>query len=171
MSNFIIQTIQPDEVLRISTCVKNVEVSDVFTATLLCKGVDTPVYLKNYSLEEGERALLNEIIGYLVCNTYGIPQPQQAFFVLVPKYKVLPFLKGVTQRFRDSIEHTDVFPMFATQRLNGKDLAFRYNHSMELVIAQLKHWRHYKSALICDEILANTDRLPRNILYLGDKEF
>ncbi|WP_367109718.1 hypothetical protein [uncultured Psychrobacter sp.] len=171
MSDNIINLTLPDEVLRISTCVKNDQVSDVFTANLLCKGEDVPVYLKCYSIEEGERSLLNEVIGYLICNAYMIPQPEQAFIVLAPRTKFLHILPSTTERFKSIFEKKEYIPMFATQRLNGKDLAFRYHHSMESVIILLRHWRYYRQASICDEVLANRDRLPRNILYLGNKDF
>lgn len=171
MTDYIINLTLPDEVLRISTCVKNDEVSDVFTANLLRKGEDIPVYLKCYSTEKGERSLLNEVIGYLICNAYTIPQPEQAFIVLAPRTKFLHVLPDTTARFKNILEKKEYVPMFATQRLNGKNLAFRYHHSMESVISLLRHWRYYRQASICDEVIANRDRLPRNILYLGNKDF
>lgn len=176
MNDIIIKTIQPSEILRVDTCEKNDIVSDVFAGNILYKGKDVPVYFKAYAynhphIAEGDRGLLNEIVGYLICDLYKVPQPKQAFLVLMPKESLTHLWDDLSNRIKKSYDTYDVIPMFATQRIYAKALSFRYNHSRQAVESELTKWPHFKEALICDEIMANTDRLPRNILTANSKDF
>lgn len=176
MKDIVIQTIQPSEVLRVGSCEKSDIVSDVFVGNVLHGGKDIPVYFKAYAynhpdVSKDDRGLVNEIIGYLICNLYKVPQPEKAFLVLMPKDRLLPLWDKVSERLKSSYESTDVIPMFATQRIYSKSLSVRYNHSMQATISELKKWRYFKQALMCDEIMTNTDRLPRNILAANGKDF
>lgn len=176
MNNIVIKTIQPFDILRVDTAEKNDIVSDVFTGNVLYKGEDVPVYFKAYAYDhphvgKGDRGLLNEIIGYLICDLYKVPQPEQAFLVLMPKESLTHLWSDLSDRIKKSYETYDVIPMFATQRIYAKVLSLRYNHSRQAVESELRKWPHFKEALICDEIMANTDRLPRNILTANSKDF
>jgi len=176
MNDIVIKTIQPFDILRVDTSEKNDMVSDVFTGNVFYKGEDIPVYLKAYAYDhphvaEGDRGLLNEIIGYLICDLYKVPQPEQAFLVLMPKDSLAHLWSNLSDRLKKSYETNDVIPMFATQRMYAKALSLRYNHSRQAVERELTKWPHFKEALICDEIMANTDRLPRNILTANAKDF
>lgn len=176
IKDIVIKTIQPLEILRVDTCEKNDIVSDVITGNVLYKGEDIPVYFKAYAfsyphIAKGDRGLLNEIIGYLVCHLHKVPQPEQAFFVLMPKEKLTHLWGNLNERIKKSYESADIIPMFATQRIYSKSMAIRYSHSMYAVENELRKWKHFKKALVCDEAMANTDRLPRNILTINSKDF
>ena len=87
------------------TCEKNDIVSDVITGNVLYKGEDIPVYFKAYAfsyphIAKGDRGLLNEIIGYLVCHLHKVPQPEQAFFVLMPKEKLTHLWGNLNERIK-----------------------------------------------------------------------
>ena len=176
MSDIVIRTIQPSDVLRVDTSEKNDIVSDVFTGNVFHEGEDIPVYFKAYAYDhphiaKGDRGLLNEIIGYLICNLYKVPQPERAFLVLMPKESLTHLWDDLSERIKQSYETYDVIPMFATQRMYAKTLSLSYSHSRQAVERELIRWTHFKEALICDEIMANTDRLPRNILTANAKDF
>ena len=176
MNNIVIKTIQPFDILRVDTAEKNDIVSDVFTGNVLHRDKDIPVYFKAYAYDHphvaiGDRGMLNEIIGYLICNLYKVPQPEQAFLVLMPKDSLTHLWSSLSDRLKKSYETNDVIPMFATQRMYAKALSLRYNHSRQAVERELINWTHFKEALICDEIMGNTDRLPRNILTANSKHF
>lgn len=178
MKDIVINTIQPSEILRVGSCEKSDVVSDVFIGNVLHKGEDIPVYFKAYGYKDphvskNDRGLVNEIIGYLVCNLYQVPQPEKAFLVLMPKDKLIHLWGDISERLKESYDSSDVdvIPMFATQRLYSKSLSIKYSHSMQATISQLRKWRYFKQALMCDEIMTNTDRLPRNILAANGKDF
>ena len=176
MNNIVIKTIQPFDILRVDTAEKNDIVSDVFTGNVFHEDKDIPVYFKAYAYDHphaatGDRGLLNEIIGYLICDLYKVPQPEQAFLVLMPKESLTHLWNSLSDRLKKSYETNDVIPMFATQRMYAKALSLRYSHSRQAVEHELIKWTHFKEALICDEIMANTDRLPRNILTANAKDF
>lgn len=176
MNNIVIKTIQPSDILRVDTAEKNDIVSDVFTGNVFHEDKDIPVYFKAYAYDHphvttGDRGMLNEIIGYLICDLYKVPQPEQAFLVLMPKDSLTHLWSHLSDRLKKSYETNDVIPMFATQRMYAKALSLRYSHSRQAVEHELIKWTHFKEALICDEIMANTDRLPRNILTANAKDF
>lgn len=172
----IIEVIQPEAVLNVSRLEKSDPVSDVFAGNILYNGEVNQVYLKAYAfggetISKGDRGLLNEIVGYLICRHYRVPQPSQAFLVLVNKLSVNDLLPRATKRLRDSFDQSLIVPMFATNRMMGKSLSTLYHHNLERVVPILLRWRYRNAAIICDEMMANTDRYPRNILTLNGKDF
>lgn len=175
-NNDIIKVVQPSSIMRIDKCEKSDVVSDVFSGTVSVQGEDIPVYFKAYAykhpyVSEGDRGLINEIIGYLVCHLYGVPQPEQGFVVFMPENKITHLKDSYSPRLKSSYSDNKIIPMFATQRIYAKSLSHTYYHSIDPIKARLRTWRYYKQSLICDEIIANTDRLPQNILTASGKDF
>lgn len=168
----IINLLQPEEILNISTIEKSDIVSDVFIGNILSRNQHQSVYLKAYDVHTiGDRGLLNEIIGYLLCNLYHIPQPNEAFIALVHQRSITHLLHKTSEKLKIHLKKQHIIPMFCTTKLHGKSLATTFFHSTAIMEQQLIQWQYYKSSIICDEIMANTDRLPRNIITFNKKEF
>lgn len=172
----IIGLVQPEEILNILSIEKSDIVSDVFRGNALIDRTNEQVYLKAYAFDngyiaQGDRGLLNEIIGYLICYLYQVPQPTKAFLALVHRNSMQPFLSKASNRLKASLAKSDIIPMFGTTRLYGKNLQNTFFHSTAIMERHLIKWDHYKTAVICDEIMANTDRLPRNIITINRNDF
>lgn len=174
MQDIIIQTAQPEQVTSLSRCVKSDVVSDVFTGTILDKGQNKQAFFKAYAFNsenqtvaKGDRGLLNEVVGYLICHMLQVPQPSTAYIALVPRHRIEPLLSTTSQRFQSSLGDMPIMPMFATEQVAPKSIPIYGHHSQQALLAMFAKWEHYKSAAIADEIMVNTDRFPQNILTFG----
>lgn len=172
--NIIIQTAQPEQITTIRQCIKSDIVSDVFTGTILDKGETKQMFFKAYDFDsqqqtiaQGDRGLLNEIIGYLACHLLHIPQPPSAYIALVPKNRLERLLPDTSQRLANSLGDMSMIPMFATEQVAPKALPIYHNHDQPALLSLFSKWEYFKPSAIIDEVIVNTDRFPRNIMNFG----
>jgi hypothetical protein len=131
-----------------------------------------PFYAKLYPDELGRsRALVNEVVGYVLADRWALPQPGYGCLHRVPLKKMdlssLPkhhgWLKDVVRK-----KPTATWPAFCTQALNAKTPYHHYGpDAAEALRADLYRWQTLHKTLAFDDIVANIDRHFKNLLRLG----
>lgn len=92
--------------------------------SLLLNNQPHSVYFKFYSLREGNRGLLNEILGYLYGTISNISQPEFAGVALVPTKMLRPFYPLLTKEMQDSVDQEEELPAFLPRQLLAHNMSF-----------------------------------------------
>lgn len=169
MDKMILQEVMPINVERITRTVKNDPISNVLMGSLLLNNKSHSVYLKFYPIQLGNRGLLNEIIGYLYGTVSNISQPEFAGVAFVPTDMLKPFYKALTEDLKESAKEEAYLPAFFTESVLGHH--YKYNILTDKQRKQILKWPDFNKAVVFDEIIANTDRYPRNLIQTGINHF
>lgn len=120
------------------------------------------------------KGLINEITGFLIARSYGIPQPQHAFLLFLSAAK-LPRVGDIAERYGNEwMKGKPHFQIFCTSRLDGQNAAlyFRRNGLLpEMLAEEVQQWRGYAPTVALDEHIAHTDRHSNNLLRLGKRKY
>ena len=165
----ILKLVMPCDIERIIQTKKNDPISNVLMGSLLLNNRPHSVYFKFYSLKEGNRGLLNEILGYLYGTISNIPQPEFAGVALVPTKMLRPFYQSLTKEMREYVDQEETLPAFFTTAATSTHYEF---HTLnDWLRSQILKWKDFNKAVVFDEVIANTDRYPRNLIHTGDNLF
>lgn len=131
------------------------------------------MYCKVYPLDSSDRSIFNEIVGYLVADALGIPQPEYACIALVP---TKPILKDDTVGFSSTVlgqqfSNYDVYPIFCTAKIDKSETAFEYHTRSNKLISELVKWPYISKAMAMDSTIAHIDRHVRNLLRTGKSKY
>lgn len=122
-------------------------------------------YAKFYHPES--RGMVNEITGWLLAKTCGLPVPEVAFIALIPLAKLPQPLEGVAKLAEAS--GRDTFPAFCT--LDAVPYAVPPISDTQSLIDEIKRWRDLHGCVAFDEQSANADRHCRNLVRKGLRDF
>jgi len=139
----------------------------VFVATFSHPNLAKPVtaYCKIYPLNEGERGLINEIIGYLFAHALGVPQPIHAFIAQIPIHAMYKELSAQLGESHWLLSYT-YYPVFCTTRLDGKSAGIYITESSQDVCDDIAAWPDLPKTIALDENIAHTDRHINNLLRI-----
>lgn len=119
-------------------------------------------YLKLYK-KDTSKELLNEITGYLLAKSAGIPQPPTAFIIDVP----IEVLKKAHPEFQPSPgEKTRL--LWGTEEVVGKSLKLHFGNTKSAALRkEIRRWSYLPHTVAFDDWTANTDRNTGNIIRKG----
>lgn len=165
----ILKLVMPYDIERIIQAKKNDPISNVLMGSLLLNNQPHSVYFKFYSLQEGNRGLLNEVLGYLYGTISNIPQPEFAGVALVPTKMLRPFYPLLTKEMQREVDQEEALPAFFTTATTSTHYEF---HTLnDWLRSQILKWKDFNKAVVFDEVIANTDRYPRNLIHTGNNLF
>lgn len=165
----ILNLVMPYDIERIIQAKKNDAISNVLMGSLLLNNQPHSVYFKFYSLREGNRGLLNEILGYLYGTISNIPQPEFAGVALVPTKMLRPFYQSLTKEMQEYVDQEEALPAFFTTAVTSTQYEFHILN--DWLRNQILRWKDFNKAVVFDEVIANTDRYPRNLIHTGNNLF
>lgn len=154
---------------------KDGHATPVFTATFHHPRVNKEIqaYCKPYPYP-GKR-LFNEIAAWLSTHDKNIAQPEYAFLAFVEKNTIPKLDIYCAHQSYDWIKGQAELSLFCASRLDGKTAAVRaFSPEYELtpqIQADIRHWEQLPAAIVLDEIIANTDRHPGNLIRLDAKKY
>lgn len=127
------------------------------------------MYVKIYPLDYDDRCIFNEILGYLMANELGIPQPTYACIAMIPTDIVK---KNDTIGFCDTplgkqFLQNSSYPVFCTARIHKNETAFEYHQRTKKLVAELEKWKFMASTIALDNTIAHIDRHTNNLLRTG----
>ncbi len=171
MSN-VIQLLKPNEYRNFKGWITDVDnANPVFVASfkhpLEYKPID--MYAKIYSLSGTDRCIFNEILGYLMANALGLPQPKHACIALIPTDKLSRNIEGgvLTSSLNKEVFQREVFPVFCTSKIDKSETAFQYSERTDAMVSELAKWPDIGKAIAVDNTIANIDRHTNNLLRTG----
>lgn len=165
----ILKLVMPCDIERIIQAKKNDPISNVLTGSLLLNNQPHSVYFKFYSLQKGNRGLLNEVLGYLYGTVSNIPQPEFAGVAFVPTKILRPFYQLLTKEMQKDVDQEEVLPAFFTTAVTNTHYEF---HTLnDWLRNQILKWKDFNKAVVFDEVIANTDRYPHNLIHTGNNLF
>ncbi|WP_296205694.1 hypothetical protein [Psychrobacter sp. UBA3962] len=131
------------------------------------------MYAKLYSFVGNNRSVFNEILGYLMADALGLPQPKHACIALLPtdKLKNNLYFKLVDPNLEKEIFSSEVFPVFCTSKINPSQTALQYHGIAQAVAKELAKWPRYSEALALDNTICHIDRHMNNILRTGVNKY
>lgn len=159
----------PNDVERITRTVKNDPMSNVLMGSLLLNNKSQSVYFKFYPIQLGNRGLLNEVIGYLYGTVSNVSQPEFAGVAFVSTDMLNPFYNSLTEDLKKSVQQEKNLPAFFTKNVPGYH--YKYNVLTDKQRKEILKWSDFNKAVVFDEIIANTDRYPRNLIQTGSNQF
>ncbi len=175
MSN-VIQLLEPNYYRNFKGWVTDVNnVNPVFVSSfkhpLESKPID--MYVKIYSLKGTDRSIFNEILGYLMANALGLPQPKHACIALIPTEKLLKDMAGgaLNSTLNDEVFQHEVFPVFCTSKIDKSKTAFQYNDLVNAIASELAKWPDMGKAVAVDNTIANIDRHVNNLVRTGVNKY
>lgn len=147
--------------IRLITETHNLE--PVHLADIELSGRVQRMYLKYYpdpTEGSGHRGMINEIIGFVLAERLGLPQPKTACLVNC-KSKVLHRL--LPDKFHnDESEVT----LWGVEAIDGKTPAQHFNLAShtDALLTELFAWKGLEETISFDDWLANTDRHQNNLI-------
>lgn len=137
---------QPKEGVSAQIKILNVQHNDQ-TLSLYCK------------LYRTKMQLLNEIIGYLLAHHLKLPQPKGYVLLLSSEEQVKYF--GIQN------PQTSTFPVWATEKINGKSALFEFQHCTSVLKKDLFQWINFYQVISLDDWIGNEDRNIGNLVRTG----
>lgn len=130
-------------------------------------------HCKLYPRGNGERGIINEIIGFLFAHALGIPQPRAAFLAHIPR-KHIPLAKLGKDHWVNQHQEPQILA-FCTASLFGKTAAMSYKPLDETqtkyMLEDISHWGHCANTIALDENIAHVDRHANNLIRLGKRSY
>lgn len=132
------------------------------------EGADFDGFAKPFDQSDPEQAtvVLNEVTGWLLARTSGLPCPQRAFFIQLPA-AALPAYDGPAALPQP--DGNGQLVCFATQA--ASNTAIRGIYDTPLLVKEQSEWVHCNSTIAFDEGIANTDRHAYNLVRRGPGDF
>lgn len=147
----------------------------VFVASFKHPNEKKPIdmYVKLYSMQVGERAVFNEIAGYLMANALKLPQPKHACMALLPTATLRQnqLASQVEATLLKEIMQEAVFPAFCTAKIDKSETALVYHKTYDAIMQEMINWRPLAQAIAMDNTIAHIDRHTRNILRTGKNQY
>lgn len=137
--------------------------SPVFTAHFTIAGKEQRMYCKPYRLRE-DKGLFNEIAGYIVAHSRGLPLPRNACLARIPAAAV-PERRQHCRKIYEWVQQTKLIPVFCTSAVQ----ALAIPESMRE--KDIADWPTLAAAVVLDDSIANTDRHPHNLLRTGKNQY
>lgn len=131
------------------------------------------MYCKIYPLDPSDRSIFNEIVGYLVADALGIPQPEYACIALIPTKAILQddVVGFSSTALGQQFLSYDVYPVFCTAKIDKSETAFEYHTRSNKLISELVKWPYFSKAIAMDSTIAHIDRHVRNLLRTGKSKY
>ena len=175
MSN-VIKILKPDDYRSFKGWVTDVKsVNPVFVSSFKHPQEHKPIdmYAKIYSLSGSDRSVFNEILGYLMIDAIGLPQPKYACIALVPTKNISENIKegDLHETLRREVFQRDVFPMFCTSKIDKSQTALQFHGKVDAVASELAKWKYLGDVVAADNTIANIDRHVGNLLRTGSNQY
>lgn len=131
------------------------------------------MYGKLYSLNFADRSIFNEIVGYLVADALGIPQPKYACVALVDTRELIQndIIGLQAMPIGKELSAVPCFPVFCTSKIDKSQTAFAFHQQTSKLINELSKWKHMGKAAAMDNTIAHIDRHMRNVLRTGKNSY
>lgn len=131
------------------------------------------MYCKVYSLEATDRSIFNEIVGYLVADALGIPQPEYACIAFIPTVDILQndHVGFTNTPLGHKFSELKAYPVFCTAKIDKSETAFEYEVSSNKLIDELVKWPYISKAIAMDNTIAHIDRHLNNLLRTGKSTY
>lgn len=172
----VIKLLKPEEYRTFKGWVTDVKsVNPVFVSSfkhpLESKPID--MYAKIYSLSGYDRSVFNEILGYLMVQAMGLPQPKHACIALIPTDRLRVDIRSgeLSSQLDKEVFQREVFPVFCTSKIDKSKTAFQYHQCVQAVAAELAKWPYMGSVVAADNTIANIDRHVNNLLRTGINKY
>lgn len=135
------------------------------------KAID--MYGKIYPLDFADRSLFNEIVGYLMANALGIPQPKYACIALIPTQDIAAndSIGFSNSELGKSFFDNEFYPIFCTSKIDKSETAFEYHTRSKKLIEELAKWSHIGDTIAMDNTIAHVDRHMGNLLRTGKAKY
>jgi len=133
-----------------------------------------PFYVKLYPDLAGQsRGLINEVVGYVLADRFGLPQPPKACLLRVPLKKLdLASLPKQHSWVKALAKETPTYPAFCTEAVSKPTPWQHYGeHAAAAMTADVRAWPEHLKALAFDEIIANVDRHMNNLLRIDESHY
>lgn len=137
---------QPKEGISADIKILNVQHNDQ-TPSLYCKLYTT------------QMQLLNEIIGYLLAHHLKLPQPKG--------YVLLLSSQEQTKYFGIQNPKTSTYPVWATEKIDGKSALFEFQQCTTALKKDLFQWVNLHQVISLDDWIGNEDRNIGNLIRTG----
>lgn len=176
MPNRIIKLLEPNDYRNFKAWITDQNnLNPVFVASFKHPNEDglIDMYCKVYPLEADDRSIFNEIVGYLVADALGIPQPAHACIAFIPTASIL---ENDTVGFANTaigrqFSNFSVYPVFCTAKIDKSETAFEYHVRSQKLIDELVKWPYISKAIAMDNTIAHIDRHVRNLLRTGKSKY
>lgn len=171
--NKVINLLQPTAFRTFKGWISQGNINPVFVASMQIndgkKQALQDVYCKIYPFTDNDRSLFNEIVGYLVANALGIPQPTHAYVALMDINHILN--NNLDKRLPDELvsllQKEQYYPVFCTDKIDKSQTAFDFHGPTPSLINEMSKWKYLPDTLAMDNTIAHTDRHLNNILRTG----
>ncbi|MEN7429673.1 hypothetical protein VA599_02880 [Chromobacterium sp. TRC.1.1.SA] len=128
-------------------------------------GTTLTAYVKAFPTDN--KALANEVAGYLRARAYGLTTAPRAFILLIHTRKLRKLFPEYTWPGSDD----DLFPTWATEELQDSMLTLVSEADAIAWRQRVQQWPHLPAAIAFHQWLQNIDANAGNLLWLGEAEF
>lgn len=172
----VIELLKPDEYRTFKGWVNDVKSANpVFVSSFKHPLEPKPIdmYVKIYSFNGYDRSVFNEILGYLMVQAMGLPQPKYACIALIPTDKLRSDIKSgqLSSQLDKEVFQREVFPVFCTSKIDKSKTAFQYHQCVQAVASELAKWPYMGNVVAADNTIANIDRHVNNLLRTGVNKY
>lgn len=175
--NKVIKLLQPTAFRTFKGWVSHGNINPVFVASMQInngkKQVLQDVYCKIYPFTTDDRSLFNEIVGHLVANALGVPQPTHAYIALMDINHILN--NNVDNQLPNELvlllKKEQYYPVFCTAKIDKSQTAFDFHGWTPSLINEMSKWKYLPDTLAMDNTIAHTDRHLNNILRTGRQTY
>lgn len=173
-----VQILLPNHLLSFDGWVndpKDGHATPVFTATFFHPQANREIQAYCKPCPWPGKKLFNEIAAWLSTHDKAIAQPEYAFAAFVEKDTIPQLDIYCAHPSYNWINEQAELSLFCASRLDGKTAAVRaFSPEYELtpqIQADIRHWEQLPAAVVLDEIIANTDRHPGNLIRLDAQKY
>lgn len=142
--------------------------SPVFTAFYTYGGSKWYLYCKPYR-PGVDKALFNEIAGYITAHCCNLPQPSRAFVATITAADIPDMRAHCPEKSHGWMYQTARITLFATAAIEAPWL--KITESGKTLDEDIARWPTLGSAAVLDDTIANTDRHPGNLVRTDADNF